>query len=204
MALAPPLSLTLGSLLLGSLLLASCASLPPGTGGGNSWYSPAAGTLRGGVEIAEVRVDKQTGWLSIEEEIRDLAPLLFLEAGFGGPGSVPAGAPRYRADIQLREREHTLGWKTMRSLSVELRLRPLPEAGASPPAGKADEASLPLAAGRVIRSGNGSLSSSAVLSRMLDRAIGEALEALSRRAEEQEEKEGAGRKRKREKGGDQA
>jgi hypothetical protein len=134
------------------------------------------------VEVAAVKVDKQNGWLSIEQEIRDMAPLFFLEAGFGG--AAPAAGPLYIAEIQAREREYIRGWKTRRSLSVEVRLR---SALAPPAEGKG--AGLLLAAGRAVRSGSGSLSSSGTLSRMLEQAIGESAGALSRRAKEQERKE---------------
>jgi hypothetical protein len=167
----------IAALALPALLLGACVSTR--SGGAESWYALELRNPKGRVEVAEVKVDKLTGWLSIENEIRDMAPLLFLEGGFGGAS--PAAGPLYAAEIQAREREYIQGWKTRRSLSVEVRLRSAPAAE--------DTASLPLAAARIICLGKRSFSSSGVLNRMLDRAIGKALRALSRQTKKQERKE---------------
>jgi hypothetical protein len=98
----------------------------------------------------------------------DLAPLLFREQGCilsaGGEGA------EYAADIRLREREYSSGWKTRRSLALEVRFWPAGEG-----AGRED---IPLAAGRVLSLGDESFASSGTAGRMLNLGIKKAAAAL--------------------------
>jgi hypothetical protein len=110
-------------------------------------------------------VDKSAGWSSVEGELADLVPLMFLEQGYGF--SFDGGKADYRADVHAFEREYVVGWRTRRSVSVELLLW--------------EEGGAPLAAGRALAIGNPTLSSSRDLSRLLKAALKKALGALKRR-----------------------
>jgi hypothetical protein len=117
------------------------------------------------LRIAGVYADITGPRVTVEEEAAGLAPLLFEEMGF-----VPAGEgeeARYEADIRIREREYTAGWKTLRSLAAEVSIR---EAGDR----------RPLAVGRVTVSGEESFSSSGTAGRMLELAIRKAVGALEK------------------------
>jgi hypothetical protein len=103
--------------------------------------------------------------MTVEEELSGLAPLIFGEMGF-----VPVlegEAALYEADIRIREREYTAGWKTVRSLAAEVLIR---RAGDR----------RPLAVGRVTVSGEESFSSSRTSGRMLELAIRKAAGALGK------------------------
>jgi hypothetical protein len=125
-----------------------------------------AGTLR----LETVSVDKAVDKTSVEKEIRGRAPLIFLKKRYL---LVPEGEEaRYRADIRAIEREYVSGWKTRRSLSMEVFIWQDDEAGNRDP--------VPLASGRAAGTGQGSLSSSPVLDRLLKTAVKRALGALKK------------------------
>jgi hypothetical protein len=136
-----------------------------------SWFlkeKPVWGT----VNLLGVTVDRIGGWDSVEQDITGLAPLFFWEAGCRMiPGASPAD---YAADIQLREREYRSGWRTKRSLLVEVRIWPHGDGGRS-----AYTETLPLAAGRITAMGDRSLSSFETTNRMLSRAIRKAVGQLA-------------------------
>jgi hypothetical protein len=154
------------------LWLAACGSLLPGFYRHESWASSVlkdteTKTLR--VYLAAVSVDKNGNWTSIEKEVAGLVPLLFLECGLE---AVENGEDAdYTADIHLREREYTSGWKIRRSLLCEVRFRKADRAG---------ERRAPLAAGRVTFLGEKSFSSSDTTGRMLALAIRKAAALLER------------------------
>jgi hypothetical protein len=164
-------------------LLGSCESLPFNYYRGKSWSAPvekngAGGTREtlGALYLAAVSVDRTGGWVSVEKEIRGLAPLLFWERGYR---VVPAGeGADYAADIRVREREYVSGWQTKRSLAVEVRLWP---AGVLDVQDGEITGPLPLAAGRAISLGNRSFSSSETMGRMLALAIKKALKPLGKK-----------------------
>jgi hypothetical protein len=154
------------------LCLAACGSLPPGFYRYESWTSSVlkdaeAKTLR--VYLAAVSVDKNGNWVSIEKEVAGLAPLLFLE--YGLEAAENSAEADYTADIRLREREYTSGWKIRRSLLCEVRFRK---------AGNTGERRAPLAAGRVTFLGEKSFSSSDTTGRMLTLAVRKAVALLER------------------------
>jgi hypothetical protein len=139
------------------VLCLSCAAVPVK----EAWSS--AGTFsKGTMAAGKISVDSVTGWDSLEREIAGLLPLLFLEKGYAPPGT-KSGAD-FTAEVSVIEREYMEGWKTKRSLSIELRIR-----------GQGDTI---LAAGRAMLSGNKSLASSNVTSVLLRSALSKALSAL--------------------------
>jgi hypothetical protein len=154
------------------LWLGACEILPPGFYHRESWTAEAlkdAGTMTLRVYLAAVSVDKSGNRVSVEREAAGLAPLLFLECGLE---AVEEGEKAdYTADIHLREREYTSGWKTRRSLLCEVRFRK---------AGGAGERRAPAATGRVTFLGEKSFSSSDTMGRMLALAVRKAAAMLER------------------------
>jgi hypothetical protein len=140
-----------------SALCSSCAVFPVR----EAWSS--SGTFdKGTMAAGKISVDSVTGWDSLEKEIAGLLPLLFLEKGYAPPDT-ESGAD-FTAEVSVIEREYMEGWKTKKSLSVELRIRGRGEAL--------------LAAGRAMLSGNKSLASSQVTNVLLRAALSKALSAL--------------------------
>jgi hypothetical protein len=119
------------------------------------------------MRIGIVRADKTADWNSLEREIEGLLPLLLLDQGYLSAGE---GAD-YRIDAVAIEREYLSGWLTKRSLSVEIRIW------------KDDGDALPLSAGRAVLSGDQSLASSKVLTRLLQLALSKALAGLEHKPE---------------------
>ncbi|MDR2047821.1 MAG: hypothetical protein LBP69_00050 [Treponema sp.] len=141
------------------LLCSSCAVFPPPVQ--EAWSS--AGTVRKGTMAAgKISVDSVTGWDSLETEIAGLLPLLLLEKGYAAPDT--ESGTDFTADVSAIEREYMEGWKTKKSLSIELRIR-----------GRGD---VFLAAGRAMISGDKSLASSQVTNVLLRSALSKALSAL--------------------------
>jgi hypothetical protein len=160
-------------LLSAMVFLFSCESMPINYSRSKSWLTgkkPAWGT----VTLLGVTVDRIGGWDSVEKDITALAPLCFWEEGCQ---MISAGkAADYAADIQLREREYSSGWRTKRSLLVEVRLWSYGDNAAGR---LAYVQTLPLAAGRVISMGDNTLSSFETTNRMLSRAIRKAVRQLA-------------------------
>lgn len=147
-------------------LAGACSSFPKS----RSWAALKEDEIAGTIWIAAVKADKAGGWSSVENEAADLLPLLFLEHRLKAAGE--GEKADYIAELSLREREFSRGWKNLTSLSVELRLW---SAGAA--AGEWETA-VPLAAGQVLLQGNESFSSSGTLGRLLRKAVGKAVAAL--------------------------
>jgi hypothetical protein len=122
------------------------------------------------VRLEKVSVDKPGGWISIEEELANLTPLLLLERGF--LVSADPEKADYAAEVRAWEREYIRGWKTKQSIVVEVRL--WNEKGPDSP----EYRGTPLAAGRVSYQGKKSLVSSRINSPMLKTALRKALRAL--------------------------
>jgi hypothetical protein len=164
-----------------ALFLGACESLSFNYYPGASWSAPPEGGTRpvlGTVYLEAVSVDRNGGWVSVEKEIRGLAPLLFWERGYRVV-STAEGAD-YSAEIRAREREYASGWQTKRSLAMEVRL--WPGGDGAPDFQKLElGGSLPLAAGRVTSGGNRSFSSSETTGRMLAAAIKKALKPLEKK-----------------------
>ena len=156
-----------------ALIFLSCESMPVNYSRSKSWLLGKKNP-QGTFSLIGISVDRIGGWDSLEREMTALAPLSFWEEGFQMiAGDKPAD---YAADIQLREREYSSGWRTKRSLSVEVRVWAYEDPGA----GKTAYAqTLPLAAGRVISTGDRSLSSFETTNRMLSKAIRKAVRQLA-------------------------
>jgi hypothetical protein len=147
-------------------LLSGCVSL--GSSPGNSWSSKNRSGITGILRLETISVDKPTDKVSIEKEIRGRAPLLFLKQGYLlAPEGEEAG---YQAEIRAIEREYIYGWKTRRSLSLEVLIWQSGE-GRDP---------VPLASGRAAGTGQASLSSSPALDRLLKTAVKRAVRALKK------------------------
>ena len=143
----------------------SCAVVIPGIPDAQSWSAPVTGTA-GSVWISSVTVDKASGWISIEKEINDLLPLILLRNNYSAAQSQDDA--EIFAEVKVREREYSRGWNMERSISVEVYFK----------SGIADNAAI-LSAGRVMVSGSKSLSSSGVLSKMLEQAVNQTVKALA-------------------------
>jgi len=154
-------------------VLGSCISFSFDSRENSSWASgdmENLGSFRNGtVQVLSVSAEKSGECLSLENEIRDLLPLLFSEKNFLVV-SAPVKADYY-ADVKIREREYTDRWLTKRSLAAEVRIW----------SGEFDEIlsrPLPLSAGRTLVNGKQSFASSKILSAMLRRAVAGAVKGL--------------------------
>jgi hypothetical protein len=164
-------------------LFISCGALPFSYSRTQAWFIPdpvsggkARNKERAAIELAGVHVDRAGGWDSIQKEFAALAPLYFWEQGCR---VVSAGEQAdYAADIQVREREYSSGWRIRRSLAVEVRLWDR-KSGGGPEAAALPEAKVPLAAGRAILIGERSFASSDTAGRMLSKAVKAAVKKLS-------------------------
>jgi hypothetical protein len=70
--------------------------------------------------LGEVLVDKASGWTSIEREIKDMVPLLFSDYGY--PFVLNKTDAEYIVDVRAVEREYMSGWRSRRSVAVEIRI----------------------------------------------------------------------------------
>ena len=150
-------------------LLGSCLSLSFDSSGNTAWSAVDSVKAKGTIRIASVSAEKTGEWGSIQREISALLPLLFMEESYLAVSENEEAD--YLAELNVREREYYSGWKTKRSLSVELRLWA--------PGGNS---LLPISAGVALNNGNGSLASSQMLTVMLRRAVKNALSGLPSRA----------------------
>jgi len=162
------------------LILLSCEALPVNYSSGQSWVIPSATFNKPGkawttLMILSVNVDRAGGWDSIEKETAALAPLYFWDRKCR---VVPAEEkPSYAAQIYLREREFNVGWKTKKSLVVEVHIWDYEDA---PKNGEPVLAyKLPAAVGRIVVTGDQSLTSSKVTNRLLSRTINKAVRKLA-------------------------
>jgi len=146
-------------------LFMGCSTFPLDSAENSSWTSGRIGKVKGTIRIISVSAEKSGEWGSLEQEINDLLPLLFLEKSYR---VVPAsGEADYCVEVKAREREYPIGWRTKRSVSVEVRLWK----------GKVN-GPLPLSVGRSMILGKQSLASSKTTSAMLRKAIKKALRGL--------------------------
>ena len=156
-------------------ILLSCEALAINYSNSQSWFIPEHSTdadSRITLCIAAVQADRTGSWDSVEREAASLAPLYFWKQGCR---VITADEqPAYAADIQLREREFYQGWRTRRSLAVEVRIWAYEDLLD----GVLDQ-KLPLAAGRVISMGERSFSSSGTTGNMLSKAIQKAVKELA-------------------------
>jgi hypothetical protein len=158
------------------LFLFSCDSMPVGVTESSSWRITDKGGTKGTIKLAGVTADRSGSRDSLEREVAVLAPLYFWTEGFRTVGSDYVAD--YIAEINLREREFSVGWSTRRSLVVEVRIWACIDGDILP-----DELSgkLPSAAGRVVFTGNKSFSSSKTTGKMLSGVISQTLRQLPRK-----------------------
>jgi hypothetical protein len=131
----------------------------------NAWSSLKLKAPRGTLRLGEISVDKAMDWASVEGEIGRRVPLIFLERKY--LFAPKDGEADFRVDVQAIEREYSSGWKTLRSLSMEVHIWR-----------EGDRTGTPLASGRAIQSGDISLSSVEILDYLLRRAAKMALKGL--------------------------
>jgi len=158
-----------------SFFLFSCFSVSINFKKNNqSWPVSNESGTKGTIKLIGVSADRSGGRDSLEREVAILAPLYFWTEGYKTVDS--KNHADYAAVINLREREFADGWRTKRSLAIEVRIWDCVDGDIKP-----DEISgnLPLAAGRVVLNGNKSFSSSETTGKMLSGAISETLERLS-------------------------
>jgi hypothetical protein len=156
------------------LVLLSCEALPVNYSSGQSWLISSDNTWTTLV-ILPVQVDRSGGWDSVEKETASLAPLYFWDSGCRVVAAEEA--PAYAAQIQVREREFNVGWRTKKSLAVEVRIwdyDDAPKNGESVSVQK-----LPAAVGRIIETGDRSFSSSITTGDILSKAIKKAVKELA-------------------------
>ncbi|MDR0444022.1 MAG: hypothetical protein LBH44_11520 [Treponema sp.] len=156
-------------------LFLSCEALPVNYSKSQSWLitekTPEVDVTT--FVLLGVQIDRNGGWDSIEREASSLVPLYFWNnrCKIASAGE----RPEYAAAIQLREREFSLGWRTKRSLSVEVRIWGYEDAAEN-------DASLyqklPVAAGRITAMGDRSFSSSETTGKLLSKAIKKAVKEL--------------------------
>jgi hypothetical protein len=165
------------------LVLLSCEALPVNYSSGQSWLISPADSDKSDkpdkswttLAILSVQVDRSGGWDSVEKEAAALAPLYFWDRGCRIVAAEKT--PSYAAQIQIREREFNLGWKTKKSLAVEVCIweyEDAPENG-----GFYLSQKLPAAVGRVVSTGDKSFSSSVTTGRLLSKAIKKAVKKLA-------------------------
>jgi len=162
------------------LILLSCETGPVNVSSGQSWFIPSAEFHKKGrawttLTILSVNIDRSGGWDSIEKEAAALAPLFFWDRGCR---VVPAEEePYYAAQIFVREREFNVGWKTKKSLAVEVHIwnyEDAPKNGDS-----IINYKLPAAVGRIIVTGGKSFILSKTTSHLLSKTINKAVRKLA-------------------------
>jgi len=156
-------------------LLFSCETLPSNYLTSQSWLLSEKNTknARTTLVVLNVNVDRSGGWDSIEKETSVLAPLYFWNYGCK---VVDAGEiADYATGINIREREFNLGWRTKRSLAVEVCIWDYNDTFEN----SIQYQKPPLAVGRVITLGDKSFSSSYTIELLLSKAIKKAVKKLA-------------------------
>ena len=128
------------------------------------------------LSLSGVQVDRIGGWNFVEREVADLTPLYF----WNNKCKVVAEEerPYYTAEVQVRERDFNVGWKTKKSLAVEVRIWARDYVSESE--STAERQKLPAAAGRIVTTGKHSFSSSKITSQLLSKAIGKTVKKLAK------------------------
>jgi hypothetical protein len=160
-----------------SLVLFSCGTMPCNYSVSQSWHIPKNDSkkIKSSLTILDVQVDRLGGWDSVERETAVLAPLYFWDCGYRVV--TPEEEPVFAAAIQVREREFNIGWRTKRSLAVEVRIWPCEDASSGGLTAQCQK--LPAVVGRVAAVGDKTFLSSQTTGRMLSRAIKKAARKLT-------------------------
>jgi hypothetical protein len=164
----------LTAVMLGCAVLASCATYGITYENGKAWpgkFTGAGVEMRGTLRLGTVEVDKPGGSYSIEREINAILPLVFWEMGyFFEPAT---GNADYIVDVYARERDVPYGWKTKKSISLEVVLWPVQSvvyAGGQ-------DVKTPFAAGRTVIAGTAGLSASGNTESLLRKTVRKAVKA---------------------------
>jgi hypothetical protein len=155
------------------LFMFSCDSMPISFTESHSWRITEESEAKGTIKLINVTAYRSGSRDSLEKEAAVLAPLYFWTKCYR---TVESGSPAdYAVEINLREREFASGWSTKKSLAVEVRIWSCVDGDM-----RLEESPerLPVAAGRVISTGNNSFSSSKTTGRMLSRAVSAAVRQL--------------------------
>ena len=150
------------------LVFGGCISFPFDISRNSRWAGEIKTTRQNAkatVRIQSVSAERSGEWGSLEKEAIDLLPLLFSEESYMVVQQ--SAEADYSAEVKLREREYTDGWRTKRSLSAEVRLWERNNTGP-----------LPVSAGRSLIQGKQSLASSKTLTAILRKAVGNAVRGL--------------------------
>jgi hypothetical protein len=146
-----------------AVLFTSCAAIAP-MQVSEAWQAPKSGKVKNTIHIDSISVSKAGSALSIEQELKNIAPLYFWEHLLL---TVPSEqASDYTVNIYAREREYQLGFQTKRSVSMEVILQKDGQV---------------LAVGQVISEGKGNLLSSERINHILKLAINKTVKALGKR-----------------------
>ena len=151
------------------IIFFSCSTSPFNFTYSRAWTAPEGNEFPS-MYLGDVLVDKAGGWSSIEREIQDITPLLFSDHGY--LFIYDKSRADYIVDIQATEREFMTGWRTKRSVAVEIWI--YKNIGI-------DEYknTVPIVAGKTTSSGNKSLSSSKDLERLLGAGIKKTIKLLN-------------------------
>jgi hypothetical protein len=152
--------------------LASCATNGLHEKSSSSWRIQPKKKNTKTLRIGVISADKSGGSLSLESEIGRILPLLFLEKRcvFIEDGE----NADFIVDVYATERDYFAGWKTKKSIALEVSLR----------ANRSDISEnrviTPLASGRTIAQGTQGLSSSKNLAAILRASIKKAVRAVKK------------------------
>lgn len=155
------------------MLAASCSTLS--IKNTSSWSREDSHPERK-LKAGRISADKPGGGRSIEREISELLPLLFLEKGYLFVEN--EDGIDYVVDVRATERDYYVGWEAKKSVSMEVVIWPADRA--------ADEGErrlrveTPLASGRTVAQGSMGLASSKNTEILLRSSIDELVKSLDK------------------------
>ncbi|GMO28907.1 MAG: hypothetical protein Ta2F_04300 [Termitinemataceae bacterium] len=129
------------------------------------------------IKLGSINADKSGGSLSIEKEISQVLPLLFLEKGFVFTNNAEEAS--YIVDVCATEREFFVGWNTKKSVTMEVSFWSNDHLQDKYSVNDPSVIETPLAAGRIIAGGSEGLSSSNNLHNILKRSIAIVVEKVN-------------------------
>jgi hypothetical protein len=157
-----------------TLSLVSCGSYGVTYENGKAWpgiFTKTGGKIEGTLQLGTIEVDKPGGSYSVEREINAILPLVFWEMGYYFEPA--AGDTNYVVDVYARERDVQYGWKTKKSISLEVMLwqvQSVRYAGS-------ENTKTPFAAGRTVIAGTAGLSVSGNMEKLLRKTTAKAVKA---------------------------
>ncbi|MDR2842919.1 MAG: hypothetical protein LBV52_06930 [Spirochaetaceae bacterium] len=125
------------------------------------------------IKLGTIKVDKPGSSLSIEKEISQILPLLFLEHGYVFTNETDAAF--YIVDVCATEREFFANWNTKKSVTMEVLLWDSEHKINDQTDSRIET---PLAAGRIIAQGSQGLSASNNLNDILKQSIRKAVKKI--------------------------